>query len=124
MGAAENWLDDTVEDSQHEVMEMRQATAEDVPVLAELGAEVQALHHAVRPDWFKPPDAKAAEPLYTQLLQDRAVVAYLAEYGPARPLGYVIARVLRQPRVRHENRYLREILNGSPLTAYRLWALS
>ena len=91
------WLDDAVEGSQHRVMEIRQATAEDVSVLAELAAEVQALHHAARPDWFKPPDAEAAEPLYAQLLEDREVVAYIAEEGPARPLGYVIVRVVTRP---------------------------
>jgi hypothetical protein len=44
-------------------MEIRKATDDDVAVLAELGAEVQALHHSQRPDWFKPPNAQEMEPL-------------------------------------------------------------
>jgi hypothetical protein len=68
-------------------MEIRRATDDDVAVLAELGAEVQALHHSQRPDWFKPPNAQGMEPLYAKLLEDPSVTAYVAEDGPGKPLG-------------------------------------
>ena len=74
---------------------IRNALAADAPTLAALGVHVQELHHRNRPDWFRPADPAAALPVYTVLLADPAVRAFVFE-DDGEPLGYVIARVLER----------------------------
>lgn len=77
-------------------MRIRKALPADPAALATIGVHVQDLHHRHRPDWFRPADATASLPVYTTLLGDPAVTAFIAE-DDGQAVGYVIARVVERP---------------------------
>ena len=77
-------------------MAIRRADAQDAVLLARLGADVQALHHRHRPDWFKPADVGRATAAYEMLLGDPAVAVFVFEEGDE-PLGYVVTRLVHRP---------------------------
>lgn len=72
-------------------MRVRAAGPDDVPALARLHAEVQALHRAARPDDYRDPSLAELEDWMRRLLTDPAVVLLLAE-EQAEALGFAVVR--------------------------------
>jgi GNAT superfamily N-acetyltransferase len=70
---------------------IRIAHESDAAVLAELNAEVQDLHCAHRPDYFKPPNHAEIRRWFEESLRDPSARTWLAEVD-ARPVGYVFVR--------------------------------
>jgi ribosomal protein S18 acetylase RimI-like enzyme len=72
---------------------VRRATAADAELLSSLNAEVQAIHAAALPAWFKPPGPQAAAATAT-LVSNPANLIFVAEVDAA-PAGYVYASLSR-----------------------------
>jgi ribosomal protein S18 acetylase RimI-like enzyme len=72
-------------------MRVRAAGSEDVPALARLNAEVQALHRAARPDRYSDPPAAAIEDFFRRTLADGDVAVLIAEEGGA-AIGFAVIR--------------------------------
>ena len=76
---------------------VRQATARDADTLSLLNADVQALHAAALPQWFKPPGPESFPPgAAAALIAKPENLIFLAKAG-AEPTGYAYAEVVRQP---------------------------
>jgi ribosomal protein S18 acetylase RimI-like enzyme len=74
---------------------VRRATVADAALLSALNAEVQAIHAAALPGWFKPPGAEAFPPAGAgALLGNPHNLVLIAEIA-AEPVGYVYASVTR-----------------------------
>ena len=88
---------------------VRRATSADAALLSALNAEVQAIHAAALPTWFKPPESQAFPP--GQVDNPNSLV-FVAEVG-AEPAGYVYASVSRHAetpwRLAYEMIYLHQI---------------
>lgn len=72
-------------------MLVRRATLVDAPLIAELNAVVQTLHHERLPERFKPADATTFLPTVQDWLVDDVRVAFLAIADDAGAIGYVFA---------------------------------
>jgi ribosomal protein S18 acetylase RimI-like enzyme len=70
-------------------MRVRAAGPDDVPALARLNAEVQALHRAALPDRYSDPPAAAIEDWLRQLLADGDTAILLAEQDGA-AVGFAV----------------------------------
>ena len=80
---------------------VREATAEDAAIVAELNAVVQALHHDAHPERFVPVDTTRTTPVFRNWLNGKDERAWLPGTAVTRgwicedptgsPLGYVIA---------------------------------
>jgi ribosomal protein S18 acetylase RimI-like enzyme len=76
---------------------IRQATSRDADTLSLLNTDVQALHAAALPHWFKPPGPESFPPgVAAALIAKPANLILLAEAG-GEAAGYVYAEVVRQP---------------------------
>ena len=75
---------------------IRSATASDVPPVASLNAEVQALHFENRPDQFKPASLPDIERWIEQLLHNPAARVWVAESDSVL-VGYVAVLVRDRP---------------------------
>jgi ribosomal protein S18 acetylase RimI-like enzyme len=74
---------------------VRRAIVADAALLSALNAEVQAIHAAALPGWFKPPEAQAFPPAAAvALLGNPYNLVLIAEIG-AEPVGYVYASLTR-----------------------------
>jgi ribosomal protein S18 acetylase RimI-like enzyme len=74
---------------------VRRATVADAALLSALNAEVQAIHAAALPGWFKPSGPEAFPPAAAvALLGNPYNLVLVAEIG-AEPVGYVYAGVTR-----------------------------
>ena len=71
---------------------VRRATWLDAGLLAALSAEVQTLHAAALPGWFKPPDPQSFSLVMAGLAADPSNLLLVAEIDGA-PAGYVHARL-------------------------------
>jgi GNAT superfamily N-acetyltransferase len=74
---------------------VRPATSADAELLSSLNAEVQAMHAAALPWWFKPPEPAAYAPAMAGLVANPGNLVFVAEIDAA-PAGYVYASVTRQ----------------------------
>ena len=72
-------------------MRVRTAELDDVPALARLNAEVQALHRAALPERYSDPPLAAIEEWFRPLLADSEVVVLLAEEEGA-VVGFAVVR--------------------------------
>ncbi len=72
-------------------MRVRPAGPDDVPALARLNAEVQALHRAALPDQYLDPSLAELEGWIRRLLADPAVALLLAE-EQSEGLGFAVVR--------------------------------
>jgi ribosomal protein S18 acetylase RimI-like enzyme len=70
-------------------MQVRTAGPDDVPALARLNAEVQALHRSARPDRYTDPPVAEIEGWMLQLIEDPEVVVLLAEQDGA-AVGFAV----------------------------------
>lgn len=75
---------------------VRPAKLDDIDDLAELNAEVQALHVANRPDQFKPTQADQLRERFTLLLADAAARVWVAELDHE-VVGYAGAVIHARP---------------------------
>ena len=74
---------------------VRRATAGDAELLSSLNAEIQAIHAAALPSWFKPPGPQTFPPAAAAALVDNPNnLLFVAEDG-AEPVGFVYAGVTR-----------------------------
>jgi ribosomal protein S18 acetylase RimI-like enzyme len=91
---------------------VRRATAADAELLSSLNAEVQALHAAALPGWFKPPEPQPSPPAMAGLVANPGNLVLVAEID-AVPAGYVHASVTRHAetpwRYAYEMIYLHQI---------------
>jgi len=71
---------------------VRRAASSDAELLSSLNAEVQAIHAAALPWWFKPPEPQAGVPAMTGLVNNPHNLVFVAEVD-AEPAGYVYASV-------------------------------
>jgi ribosomal protein S18 acetylase RimI-like enzyme len=69
----------------------------DAETISRLNADVQAIHAAALPGWFKPPGAGAL-PLAeaAEMIEGPDSLVFLAELG-SEPAGYAYAEVIRRP---------------------------
>lgn len=79
-----------------EITNVRTATVDDAQVIASLGASIRQLHHAKRPDWFKPVDDNVIARMYRDRVLDPTDSAFLAEEDEM-VLGFVIVEVHTGP---------------------------
>jgi GNAT superfamily N-acetyltransferase len=88
---------------------VRSATSADAELLSALNAEVQAIHAAALPSWFKQPGAQAFS---FPVADNSNNLVLVAEVGPT-PAGYVYASVSRHAetpwRFAYEMIYLNQI---------------
>ena len=88
---------------------VRRATSADAELLSSFNAEVQAIHAAALPTWFKPPGPPAFPP---GLVDNPNNLVFVADVGAA-PAGYVYASVSRHAetpwRLAYEMIYLHQI---------------
>lgn len=89
-------------------MNIRVATLEDAPLLAELNVPAQQLHHDRKPHLFKPPTTDEGVILYfRQLLTDATSIVFIGEeHGKA--IGYV---------------YVQEVMRAETAMTYALHVL-
>jgi GNAT superfamily N-acetyltransferase len=92
---------------------VRRASSVDAELLSSLHAEIQAMHAAAVPSWFKPPGPDTCPPHGAAALIGRpASLVFIAEIDRA-PVGYAYAEVVRQPetpcRHAHDMLYLHQI---------------
>ena len=92
---------------------VRRATSADAALLSALNAEVQAIHAAALPAWFKPAGPQAfPPPAAAGLVDNPNNLVFVAEVG-AEPAGYVYASVTRHAetpwRYAYEMIYLNQI---------------
>jgi GNAT superfamily N-acetyltransferase len=73
---------------------VRSATSADAELLSSLNAEVQAIHAAALPWWFKPPEPGAGAPAMAGLVANPGNLVFVAEIDTA-PAGYAYASVAR-----------------------------
>lgn len=73
---------------------VRRATSADAGLLSSLNAEVQAIHAAALPWWFKPPEPQSGSPAMAGLAANPGNLVFVAEIDAA-PAGYVYASVVR-----------------------------
>ncbi len=74
---------------------VRRATSADAELLSSLNAEIQAIHAAALPSWFKPPGPQSFPPAAAAALVDNPNnLVFVAEDG-ADPAGYVYASLTR-----------------------------
>jgi ribosomal protein S18 acetylase RimI-like enzyme len=76
---------------------VRRATVADAALLSSLNAEVQAIHAAALPGWFKPPGPEAFPPAAAAALLGNPYNLVLVAQVGAVPVGYVYAGVTRHP---------------------------
>ena len=75
---------------------IRRATAADAGLLSTLNADVQAIHAAALPGWFKPPGPESFPPAAAAAVIAKAEsLVFLAQSG-ADAAGYAYAEILRQ----------------------------
>jgi GNAT superfamily N-acetyltransferase len=75
---------------------IRRATATDAGLLSTLNADVQAIHAAALPGWFKPPGPESFPPAAAAAVIARSdSLVFLAQSG-ADAAGYAYAEILRQ----------------------------
>ena len=92
---------------------VRRATSADAELLSSLNAEVQAIHAAALPEWFKPPGPQAFSPAAaSSLVNNPGDLVFVAEFA-GEPAGYVYASVSRHGetpwRLAYEMVYLHQI---------------
>jgi GNAT superfamily N-acetyltransferase len=76
---------------------VRRASKADAAAISRLNADVQAVHAAALPGWFKPPGAGTLPPeAAAELIEDPDSLVFLAELG-SEPAGYAYAEVIRRP---------------------------
>ena len=73
---------------------VRRATSADAGLLSSLNAEVQAIHAAALPAWFKPVGAQGFPAAAAGLVDNPGNLVFVAAVG-AEPAGYVYASVSR-----------------------------
>jgi GNAT superfamily N-acetyltransferase len=76
---------------------VRPATIADAPVLSSLNGEVQAVHAAALPDWFKPPSPSQFSPDTIATLVARPDRFLFVAEVDTELVGYAFARVASQP---------------------------
>jgi ribosomal protein S18 acetylase RimI-like enzyme len=76
---------------------VRRATVADAALLSSLNAEVQAIHAAALPGWFKPPGPQAFPPAAAAALLGNPYNLVLVAEVAAAPVGYVYAGVTSHP---------------------------
>jgi GNAT superfamily N-acetyltransferase len=75
---------------------VRRATVADAPVLSSINDEVQAMHAAALPAWFKPPDpSQFSANTIAVLMAKPDVFLFVAELD-SQPVGYALARAVKQ----------------------------
>jgi len=92
---------------------VRRAETADADLLSSLNAEIQAIHAAALPLWFKPPGPQSFAPAMTAaLLANPDNLLLVADIGST-PVGYVYAEIVRQPetpwRYAYERVYVHQI---------------
>jgi ribosomal protein S18 acetylase RimI-like enzyme len=76
---------------------VRRAGMADAETISRLNADVQALHAAALPGWFKPASASTLPPAEAAaLIGGPDSLVFLAELG-SEPAGYAYAEVIRRP---------------------------
>jgi ribosomal protein S18 acetylase RimI-like enzyme len=76
---------------------VRRASKADAEAISRLNADVQAVHAAALPGWFKPPSASTFPPAEAaELIEGPDSLVFLAELG-SEPAGYAYAEVIRRP---------------------------
>ena len=76
---------------------VRRASKADAEAISRLNADVQAVHAAALPGWFKPPSASTLPPeAAAELIGDPDSLVFLAELE-SEPAGYAYAEVIRRP---------------------------
>ena len=75
---------------------IRAARPEDADVLTALNADVQALHAAHKPTFFRPPDASAVSVWFRERLSQPGARAWIAELD-GRDVGYALVVVRERP---------------------------
>src|ERR1051325_2936641 len=87
---------------------VRRATSADAGLLSPFNAEIQAIHAAALPSWFKPPGPQTFSPAAAAALVDNPNnLVFVAEDG-ADPAGYVYAGLPRHAET--PSRYASEII--------------
>jgi len=87
---------------------VRRATSADAGLLSPFNAEIQAIHAAALPSWFKPPGPQTFSPAAAAALVDNPNnLVFVAEDG-ADPAGYVYAGLTRHAET--PSRYASEII--------------
>lgn len=77
-------------------MVIRRATTNDLETLVRLNTQVQAIHVAARPDYFRVPETPAVSKWLAGMLDDPSIVVWLATRdGDA--LGYVLVMTKDRP---------------------------
>ncbi len=76
---------------------IRAATQADVAELVRLNGEVQGLHHAARPDDFKPSGDRHVAAWLESALGDPDVATWIAEDEHGRPIGYALLMLHERP---------------------------
>jgi ribosomal protein S18 acetylase RimI-like enzyme len=97
-------------------MRVRPAGPDDVPALARLHAEVQALHRAALPQHYLDPSLAELEGWMRRLLADPAVVLLLAE-EQAEALGFAVVRREASPGHVFSPPRLRALVDGLGVAA-------
>jgi ribosomal protein S18 acetylase RimI-like enzyme len=92
---------------------IRRAMGVDAEAISSLNAEVQAIHAAALPRWFKPPDPTTFPPSAAAALIARpSNLIFIAEIDPA-PAGYIYAEIVRHAetpwRYAHDMVYVHQI---------------
>ena len=77
-------------------MEIRSATAADVPALADLNAHVQALHVEAEPERYRPTQRAEVEARFSEIVTDAKTEVWLALVDGV-AAGYLVGRVVRHP---------------------------
>jgi ribosomal protein S18 acetylase RimI-like enzyme len=81
---------------------VRRATDADAELVSALNADVQAIHAAALPWWFKPPkpDTFPAKEFFALLPERPESLVFLA-YADRQPAGYAYAEVVHRPETSH-----------------------
>jgi ribosomal protein S18 acetylase RimI-like enzyme len=75
---------------------IRLATKADLEVLTRLNAQVQAIHLAARPDYFREPKDRDVSQWLGGMLDDPTIVVWLAHVS-GEPVGYVLVMIKERP---------------------------
>jgi GNAT superfamily N-acetyltransferase len=76
---------------------VRRASRADAETISRLNADVQAIHAAALPGWFKPASTGTLPPeAAAELIEDPDSLVFLAELE-SEPAGYAYAEVIRRP---------------------------
>ena len=76
---------------------VRRASRADAETISRLNADVQAIHAAALPGWFKPASTGTLPPeAAAELIEDPDSLVFLAELD-SEPAGYAYAEVIRRP---------------------------